>query len=78
MTEQFMTANELKHLIDSLAQDIAFRYKGIEGSICPFSRSDISITYGDTEMTVDSVDAVMSCGLLGAPLKDICDVVEFE
>ena len=73
-----MNAKELMGLIDSLAQDIAFRYNGIEGSICPFSKSDISITYGDMEQTVDSIEAVMNCEILGAPLKDLCDVIEFE
>ena len=73
-----MNAKELMSLIDSLAQDISFRYNGTSGSICPFSRADISIAYGDMEQTVSSVDDAMSCELLGAPLKDICDKIEFE
>lgn len=73
-----MSADELRTLIDNLAQDISFEYKGIMGSICPFSRTDISVTFGDYERTFDSVDAVMAAEFFGDPLEEICEEIEFE
>ncbi|WP_204889969.1 hypothetical protein [Pseudoflavonifractor phocaeensis] len=54
-----MSAKELFDWIDSLAQDIDFEYHGKSGSICPFSRSDISLCYNGEEVTVHSVEAAM-------------------
>lgn len=68
-----MTANDLKRWIDSLTQDIDFVYQGVSGSICPFSRTNISVSYGDDERTFHSVDDVMNQPfILGRPIKDIC------
>lgn len=74
-----MNANDLKSWISGLTQDITFRYRDIWGSICPFSRSDISLSYGDDEKTFRSVDAVMDTPFIdGKPLKEICGQIEFE
>lgn len=54
-----MSAKELFDWIDSLSQDIDFEYHGKSGSICPFSRSDISLCYNGEEVTVHSVEAAM-------------------
>ena len=69
-----MSAQELRDWIDSLTDDIEFQYKGVWGSICPFSRENISVSYGDKERTFSSVDELMDTPFVdGKPMKDICD-----
>lgn len=69
-----MNANDLKAWIDSLTQDIDFEYRGKVGSICPFSRTDISLSYDDQEVTVSSVDAAMSEPFIeGHSLAELCE-----
>lgn len=69
-----MNADDLRAWIDSLTQDIDFVYQGVSGSICPFSRTNISVSYGDDEHTFGSVDDTMNQPfILGKPLKDICE-----
>ena len=69
-----MKASELKAWIDSLTQDIDFEYRGIPGSICPFSRSNISLCYNGEEVTVDSVDAAMETPFIsGHALAEVCE-----
>lgn len=73
-----MSAKELRDWIDSLTDDIEFLYKGIWGSICPFNRNDISVSYGDDERTFYSIDDVMNEPFIdGKPLKNICEDCEF-
>lgn len=68
-----MKPEQLRNDIDSLMEDIEFQYKGVWGSICPFSRENISVSYGDQERTFDSVDAVMNEPFIdGKPMKEIC------
>ena len=55
-----MSAKELCDWIDSLTQDIDFEYRGKFGSICPFSRSNISLCYDGNEVTVHSVEEAMT------------------
>ena len=67
-----MKPKELASDISSLMQDIEFQYKGVWGAICPFSRSNISVAYGEQEKTFDSVDAVMNEPFIdGKPIKEI-------
>lgn len=54
-----MNAQKLRDWIDSLTDDIEFKYKGKWGSICPFSRQKISLCYDENEITVNSIDAAM-------------------
>lgn len=69
-----MKPDALRAAIDSLLTDIEFQYKGTWGSICPFSRSNISVAYGEQERTFDSVDAVMNEPFIdGNPIKEICE-----
>lgn len=69
-----MNADDLRVWIDSLTQDIDFVYQGVSGSICPFSRTSISVSYGNSEYTFHSVDDAMNQPfILGKPLKDICE-----
>lgn len=74
-----MNPQNLRNWIDSLTQDISFEYLGIWGSICPFSRSDISVGYDGKEASYTSVDDVMNSTLIGGkPLKEICADINFE
>lgn len=69
-----MKAYDLKAWIDSLTQDIDFEYHGKMGSICPFSRTDISLAYDGQEVTVNSVDAAMSEPFIaGHSLAELCE-----
>lgn len=69
-----MKAIELKAVIASLAQDIDFEYRGKRGSICPFSHSDISLSYDGKEITIESVDAAMSVPFVdGKSLTEVCE-----
>lgn len=69
-----MDARELRHDVEYLLLDIEFEYKGVFGSICPFSREDIAVQYGDEERDFTSMDALMTEPFIdGKPLKDICD-----
>lgn len=54
-----MNKEELFELIDSLKCDIEFEYKGIHGAICPFSRSDIEVTYGDNDKVYSNIESLM-------------------
>lgn len=68
-----MNAEQLREWIDSLSQDIDFVYDGVVGSICPFSRNNISLCYGLYEITVESVDEAMSTPFIrGKSLNDVC------
>ena len=74
-----MTAKQLMDEIDTGMYDIEFEYKGVHGAICPFSRTNISIAYGDNEKTLDSVDAVMNEPFFnGKSLAEICSEIEFD
>jgi len=73
-----MKENELIQWIDGLTQDIIFYYRGIEGSICPFTRTNISVSYGDTETTVRSPEDVLGVSISGKPFRNILSEVEFE
>lgn len=69
-----MNATQLRRLIDDLSQDIDFIYKGVDGSICPFSRDNISLCYDGQELTVGSVDEAMSTPFIqGKSLNEVCD-----
>ena len=69
-----MTAKELQKWIESLTDDIEFQYKNVWGSICPFSKYNISVSYGKEERTFTSADDVMNTPFIdGKPIKDICD-----
>lgn len=73
-----MNAKQLRRLIDDLSQDIDFTYKGADGSICPFSRDNISLCYDGQEVTVGSVDEAMSIPFIhGKSLNEVCDVLAF-
>ena len=68
-----MNPSDLKDWIDSLTDDIVFQYKGTFGSICPFNRQNISVSYGEDERTFNSIDDVLDSAFIdGKPLKDIC------
>lgn len=73
-----MNPSDLKEWINSLTDDIKFQYRGVAGAICPFSRQKISVSYGKSEKTFDSVDAVMDTPFIcGMSLKNICQDFDF-
>ena len=73
-----MTRKELYNLIDSLSMDVEFEYNGEAGSICPFSRDDIALSYGEISVSASSVDEAMSLPLIdGASLSDLCEQIDF-
>lgn len=74
-----MKSEDLRKWIESLTQDIVFEYLGVSGVICPFSRSDISLCYGEKEQSFDSVDALMSAPFFEEKsLTEICNEMNFE
>lgn len=74
-----MNAQYLREWINSLTDDIVFCYKGVVGSICPFSRNDISLCYGDHEISVKSIDEAMTTPFVnGRSISDICDDIEIN
>lgn len=73
-----MKAQDLRDWIDSLTDDIEFEYQGKWGSICPFSREDISLCYDEQEVTVFSVDAAMKEPFIaGRSLEEISEEIQF-
>ena len=69
-----MKAIELKAMIADLTQDIDFEYQGKSGSICPFSHSDISLSYDGKEISADCVDSAMSIPFIkGKSLAEVCE-----
>lgn len=72
-----MKRHDLMELISSLEQDVEFSYNGVFGTICPFSRDDISLTYNGKTVDVDSVEKAMSEPFIdGRSLSDLCEELE--
>lgn len=68
-----MTEKQLRESIDDMLLDIEFEYKGVSGAICPFSRDNIAVKYGDSEHIFESVDALFNEPFFdGKPLKAVC------
>lgn len=55
-----MKPDKLTEMINSLADDIDFEYDGKHGAICPFSRTDISLSYDDQAHDHTSIADVMN------------------
>lgn len=69
-----MNSKDLKEWILSMLQDINIEYNGMEGSICPFSRDNISVTFNDETRVYDDIEAVMSDPFIdGKPLNEISE-----
>lgn len=72
-----MKSEDLYELIDSLSHDIEFEYNGKHGSVCPFSHTDIAISYGDIEKMHTSVlDAMNDKIYDGKSLNQIADQLD--
>lgn len=68
-----MKAKNLQEMIESLTDDIEFQYNGRWGAICPFSHTEITVSYDGEEKTFSSAEDVMKQPFVdGKPLKDIC------
>lgn len=72
-----MNATKLRDWIDSLTDDIEFYYRGLPGSICPFNRDNISLTYNGDTVDVKSVDEAMGAKIFdGECLNDISEKLD--
>ena len=73
-----MKKEELRADIEEMLLDIEFSYKGIDGSICPFSRENIAVKYGENESVLHSVDALMCEPFIdGQTLNEVCEELSF-
>lgn len=72
-----MKPNKLAEMIDSLTSDIDFEYNGKHGAVCPFSRTDIALSYGEEAHSHTSVEDVMNDKMFdGKCLKEISEQIE--
>lgn len=72
-----MKKEELRADIEEMLMDVEFSYKGIDGSICPFSRGKIGIMYDGKEDTVHSVDELMEKPFIaGYSLEEVCEKIK--
>ena len=72
-----MTKKELYDYIDSLAGDIDFEYQGVHGAVCPFSSTEIAVSYGDEAETYDSIESALDSKMFkGKCLNDISEDIE--
>lgn len=72
-----MKKDELFDLINSLACDIEFEYKGKHGAICPFNRENIVVAYCENEIRTHSVEQAMGLPIFdGFSLNDISEHIE--
>lgn len=73
-----MKAEDLKKWILSLEQDIQFEYNGVDGSICPFSKNDISLTFLDISKDYGSIEELMNDKVIsGKSLNQISQELKF-
>lgn len=74
-----MNANELRSWILELTVDITFRYKGIDGAICPISDELFYLSYGDDAKDLYDIDSVMNDTMFdGKSLSEISEQCEFD
>ena len=73
-----MKKEELRADIEEMLLDVEFSYKGIDGSICPFSRDNISVKYGEDERVLHSVDDLMREPFIdGKSIDEVCEKLSF-
>ncbi len=73
-----MKSKQLYELIDSLTSDIDFEYDGKHGAVCPFSRTDIDVSYGDEVHSHSSINDVMADRIFnGKCLSEISEQIVF-
>ena len=75
-----MTLSQFKYRIDHLVGCVNFTYNGHPCGVDPVGRMKYDIWYGNTAVTVDSVDAVMNTKIFREKsLLDIWDdLTEFD
>lgn len=72
-----MKANDLRKWIDSLTDDIEFFYNGKHCSVCPISRSEIYLAYGEITYDAISIDDAMNAPIFnGKALGEISELIE--
>jgi hypothetical protein len=73
-----MTGQDIKKRITIIPDDFEFLYKGILGSVCPFARNDISVTYDGVTNDFTDVDTALDAKLFdGKSLNEIADAIEW-
>ncbi|QHQ61383.1 hypothetical protein Ana3638_11870 [Anaerocolumna sedimenticola] len=73
-----MKPDNLREWIVSLTDDIEFEYLDIFGSICPFSKNNISVTYNGITKDYDNIDEVMTDKFFnGKSLIEISELLIF-
>lgn len=73
-----MKVDDLRKWIDSLTQDIDFTYQGKKGSICPFTKNDISLCFDRKSIDVNSVDEALLVPFIdGRSLSELCEQLDF-
>ena len=73
-----MKRQELYNVIATNISSIMFEYEGINGLIDPYNENEIDLCYGDTSITVDLKNVMITKMFNGKSLEEICDMVEFE
>lgn len=72
-----MKPDILAEMIASLAGDIDFEYNGKHGAVCPFSRTDIALSYGDESHNHISVEDTMNDRMFdGKCLNEIAERID--
>ena len=74
-----MNAIEFKKRITDGFLDMDFVYKGKSGSICPFSDTDISLSYNGETKDFHDIDLLMSFPFFeGKALTDILSLIDID
>lgn len=75
-----MTITEIKDYLANLNGHVTFCYNGYNCGIDPLATDEFDIWYGNDEMTVNSVDKVMTVNFFdGKSLKEIWnDITELD
>lgn len=74
-----MKKDRLKEWISELTEDIEFRYRGEDGSICPISGKDIRLAYAGQTYEADSIEAAMAAKIFnGKSLNEISEQLNFS
>lgn len=59
-----MNIEQLKNMMMHPTRDIDFVYNGKDGSICPFSASDISITFDGVTTEFEDIDEALNAPII--------------
>ncbi len=73
------TATEIHNRLLEFATAFTFDYKNKHGGVDPFNDTEFDMWYGDTLITVCSIDEVMNTPIFdGKSLTDIVDEIDID